>query len=87
MGDTPNNTQRLADALRPFGWVCGADFWRRYHTDPWVFNLANAVDALAAKLAEVDAERDALRALICRAVDSGSWFELLQEARPTEGGQ
>jgi hypothetical protein len=38
--------QRMEDALRPFGWTCGHDFWRRYYSDPWVFNLANAVERL-----------------------------------------
>jgi hypothetical protein len=33
--------------LRRFGWTLGPDFERRYHTDPWVFNLANAVEAVA----------------------------------------
>lgn len=44
--------QRLADALRPFGWTCGPDFWERYYSDPWVFNLANAVERLTARLQE-----------------------------------
>lgn len=42
---------RMAAALRPFGWTCGPDFWARYHTDPWVFNLANAVERLTEQLA------------------------------------
>ena len=37
-------------ALRPFGWTCGPDFWRRYHSDPWVFHLANAVEQLSSLL-------------------------------------
>jgi hypothetical protein len=37
-------------ALKPFGWTCGQDFWQRYYTDPWVFNLANAVERLTALL-------------------------------------
>lgn len=43
--------ERLAAALKPFGWTCGEDFWWRYHTDPWVFNLANAVERLTETLA------------------------------------
>jgi len=38
--------QRIADALKPFGWTCTPDFWERYYTDAWVFNLANAVQLL-----------------------------------------
>jgi hypothetical protein len=47
--------------------------------------LQRAPGLLAEALDHIDtlaAERDALRAAIGRAVDSGSWFELLQEARP-----
>lgn len=47
-----NTEERLEDALRPFGWTCGTDFWQRYHTDPWVFNLANAVERLTQLLAD-----------------------------------
>ena len=36
----------IAAALRPFGWTCGPDFWQRYHSDPWVFSLTNAVVSL-----------------------------------------
>jgi hypothetical protein len=49
--------------------------------------VVDHIDTLTTKLAEVEAERDTLRALIRKAVDSGSWFELIQEARPVEGGQ
>jgi hypothetical protein len=49
--------------------------------------MAEKAVALTARAEKAEAERDALRALICRAVDSGSWFDLLQEARPAEGGQ
>lgn len=38
--------QKMAAALKPFGWTCGPEFWDRYYTDPWVFNLANAVQRL-----------------------------------------
>ena len=34
----------MQEALRPFGWECDSEFWGRYHSDPWVFNLANAVE-------------------------------------------
>lgn len=49
--ESPNDTrtdgeQRLAKALAPFGWTCTDEFWQRYYTDPWVFNLANAVERL-----------------------------------------
>jgi hypothetical protein len=40
----------LAAALRPFGWTCTPDFWKRYYADPWVFNLANAVESLTVAL-------------------------------------
>lgn len=45
---------QLAAALRPFGWTCGPEFWKRYYTDPWVFNLANAVQRLSV-VADVEA--------------------------------
>lgn len=47
----------MAAALAPFGWTCGEDFWKRYHSDAWVFNLANAVERLSngARLAEAEA--------------------------------
>lgn len=38
--------EAMEAALRPFGWVVGPEFWERYHSDPWVFNLANAVQTL-----------------------------------------
>jgi len=41
----------MAAALSPFGWTCGPEFWQRYHTDPWVFHLANAVEKLTERLA------------------------------------
>lgn len=47
---------RLAAALAPFGWTCGPEFWQRYYSDPWVFNLANAVQALSEHLELVLAE-------------------------------
>jgi hypothetical protein len=36
----------VEDALRPFGWRCGPEFDKRYASDRWVFNLANAVQRL-----------------------------------------
>jgi hypothetical protein len=36
----------LADALARFGWTTNDEFWHRYNTDVWIFNLANAVKKL-----------------------------------------
>jgi hypothetical protein len=36
----------MEEALARFGWTCSDEFWRRYHSDPWVFHLANAVERL-----------------------------------------
>lgn len=47
--------EKITAALKPFGWECGPDFWKRYHSDPLVFNLANAVERLYVLL--VDAEK------------------------------
>jgi hypothetical protein len=41
--DLTENQRRIADALKPFGWTCSPEFWRRYYSDTWVFNLVNAV--------------------------------------------
>jgi hypothetical protein len=46
MALTQTETERLTAALKSFGWDCTPDFWRRYHTDAWVYNLANAVALL-----------------------------------------
>lgn len=43
----------MAAALAPFGWTCEPVFWQRYYTDPWVFNLANAVERLTAQVADL----------------------------------
>lgn len=43
----------LAEALAAFGWTCGPEFWERYYTDPWVFNLVNAVEKLSTELARL----------------------------------
>lgn len=60
--------EKMADALKRFGWTCGPEFWQRYYSDPWVFNLANAVERLTEdlRLATIDqaiAEADANDAL------------------------
>lgn len=48
---TPTDPERrMAAALQPFGWTVGPEFWKRYHSDPWVFNLANAIERLAAQV-------------------------------------
>lgn len=47
---------KMAAALRPFGWTCTEDFWRRYYSDPWVFNLANAVERLTEERARLIAQ-------------------------------
>jgi hypothetical protein len=46
----------MARALAPFGWVCGPEFWKRYYSDAWVFNLANAVERLSAEVDRLNAE-------------------------------
>jgi hypothetical protein len=52
---------KMAAALQPFGWTCGPEFWRRYYTDTWVFNLANAVERLSVNQLS-DADRAVLDA-------------------------
>ena len=44
LGD--GQTVTVTEALKAFGWTCGPEFEKRYRTDPWVFNLANAVQRL-----------------------------------------
>ena len=44
----------MTAALKPFGWTCGPEFWQRYHTDPWVFHLANVVEKLTERLAAAE---------------------------------
>lgn len=46
--------QKIADALKPFGWTCEPDFWKQYYRDAWVFNLANAVERLTDELHALD---------------------------------
>lgn len=48
----------LAAALKPFGWTCTEDFWRRYYSDPWVFNLANAVERLTEEIERLRSRTD-----------------------------
>lgn len=40
------DTVTVTEALKAFGWTCGPEFERRYYSDMWVFNLANAVQRL-----------------------------------------
>jgi len=55
---------RLAAALAPFGWTCTPDFWQRYYSDAWVFNLANAVERLNEEVERLRRqEREARRAV------------------------
>lgn len=54
--------------LRRFGWTLGPEFERRYLSDPWVFNLANVVEKVAA-------ERDVLIAAITEFADSSTSWE------------
>ena len=51
-----SDEQTMAAALAPFGWTCSPDFWDRYYTDPWVFNLANAVERLTERVQQLQAE-------------------------------
>lgn len=45
-GWTVSDEASLIAALKRFGWEGGPEFFRRYYSDPWVFNLANAVERL-----------------------------------------
>lgn len=38
--------QRIARQLASFGWTFTEEFWQRYHSDAWVFNLTNALERL-----------------------------------------
>ena len=66
LGATPPLTEEstLVAALKQFGWEGGPEFFRRYYSDPWVFNLANAVERLTAEVARlrgvVNRVRDAI---------------------------
>lgn len=37
------DAQDMEDMLETFGWTASEEFWKKYDTDPWVFNLANAL--------------------------------------------
>jgi len=46
----PSDSKELVEAaLKPWGWTCGPEFWERYATDPWVFNLVNALTRTTAE--------------------------------------
>lgn len=49
--------QQIADAFKPFGWSCGSEFWKRYYSDAWIYNLTNAIVALTFGEAMPDADR------------------------------
>jgi hypothetical protein len=72
-----------ADALRPFGWTCTEDFWRRYYSDPWVFSLVNAVERLTAENARLLARYEAEVAANLEVLEAGAqiadWLESLSE--------
>jgi hypothetical protein len=55
--DTIRDEDRLTEELQRFGWTCGPDFFARYYSDAWVFNLANALLAVVK-------ERDEARAVL-----------------------
>ena len=72
---TPGVSQsKLAAALRPFGWTCTDEFWRRYYSDPWVFSLANAVERLTD---EVSATLDTRRSPMVKMLSPEEVAELL----------
>lgn len=52
-GGVTTNEESLTAALKRFGWEGGPEFFRRYYSDPWVFNLANAVERLTEERAEL----------------------------------
>lgn len=56
--DPSNSTSRIEAALKPWGWTCGDDFWWRYHTDGWVFNLVNALTRTTAEVERLRAKLD-----------------------------
>lgn len=54
---TGNDREDLKEVLRSYGWSPTHEFLVKYHNDPWVFNLANALlrehrkyDSLAKKV-------------------------------------
>lgn len=42
--------KEIYHALKPFGWACTEEFWVRYYSDPWVFNLVNSIVHLTRRL-------------------------------------
>ncbi len=81
-----SNETTMAAALRPFGWACTDDFWRRYYQDAWVFNLANAVERLTAEVERLQAKPAKITAFHARVLkwrtclDSDGAWDLLDEA-------
>lgn len=61
---------KLTAALKAFGWEVGPAFAERYYSDPWVFNLANAVERLTSEVERTRAQAEF--------VQVGTW--LLPEA-------
>ena len=60
--DPSDSREMIEAALKPWGWTCGPEFWNRYHSDPWVFNLVNALTRTTQVVAHTTAEVDRLRA-------------------------
>jgi hypothetical protein len=50
----PTGEQAIRDALTPYGWTLGPEFWDRYHSDPWVFNLTNAAARMWSRIQELE---------------------------------
>jgi hypothetical protein len=65
----------MTAALARFGWTCGPEFWQRYYSDPWVFNLANAVEKLTA-------ENERLSLAYIEATNPGIDMEEVRRGRP-----
>lgn len=60
-GELNEFEQKLANVLRPFGWTCSDNFWDRYYRDPWVFNLANALERVVDRNHELEVEIEELK--------------------------
>lgn len=56
MASDPSSEEAVRSALEPFGWTLGPEFWDRYHSDPWVFNLVNAAARLWSRTVELDVQ-------------------------------
>ena len=84
--ETGTTEQTMEAALAPFGWTCGPAFWQRYYSDPWVFNLANAVEALVGQVADAEqrAEESALRSIEAR--NPGIDIEEVRRQRAAHSG-